>query len=176
MAMTRDYRFTTDRLIINEWKSLTSEEWPQQNIAGVVLDILTEPVTQSLPPAWQGAYTADRAQQWVRERDAEGVTLLAVERVSKAAIGMVILFEPENSGHLRLGYMLAESAWGKGFASELVAGFVEWCRQHNIKTVTGGVEPDNVASRRVLEKCGFIAEPGSGQSEEQLFKIVLSAR
>mmetsp|Transcript_18083 Transcript_18083/g.33682 ORF Transcript_18083/g.33682 Transcript_18083/m.33682 type:complete len:88 (-) Transcript_18083:963-1226(-) len=87
---------------------------------------------------------------------------------------MVVLFEPENFGHLRLGYMLAENAWGKGYASEIVAGFVEWCHKRDIKSISGGVEPDNVASRRVLDKCGFIAEPNTGESEEQLFMIVLT--
>ena len=131
-------------------------------------------MTQSLPPSWQGSYTLERAEQWVSDRDNVGVTLLAIEKASKQAIGMVILFETENSGNLRLGYMLVESAWGKGFASELVAGFVQWCHHQDISSITGGVERDNVASRRILEKCGFIAEPDSSESSEQLFKLDLT--
>jgi len=137
-----------------------------------VPEILTENFTRSLPPTWQSAYTLSRAQKWIKERDNEGVILLAVD--SKTAIGMVVLFEPENFGHLRLGYMLAESAGEKGYASEIVAGFVEWFRKRDIKLIRECVEPDNVASRRVLDKCGFIAEPNTGESEEQLFMIVLT--
>jgi len=173
MAQTRDYRFATDRLVVNEWKSFPKDEWSQQDLPNAVLEILTENVTRSLPPTWQGAYTLSRAQKWIEERDNEGVTLLAVDKVSKAVIGMVVLFEPENFGHLRLGYMLAESAGEKGYASEIVAGFVEWFRKRDIKLIRECVEPDNVASRRVLEKCGFIAEPNTGKSEEQLFTIDL---
>ena len=56
------------------------------------------------------------------------------------------------SVEVRLGYLLAENAWGKGFASELIEGFVDWCRgQEAITSLAGGVEADNAASRRVLE-------------------------
>ena len=72
---------------------------------------------------------------------------------------------------LRLGYMLAESSWGKGLASELVRGVVEWCENKDVASVTGGVERDNIASRRVLEKCGFVCEPGMEKAAEQLFVL-----
>ena len=85
----------------------------------------------------------------------------------------MILFEPESSGELRLGYMLDESVWGKGYATELISGFVSWCKNHDIESVIGGVERNNLASRRVLEKSGFIEVTGAGGSEEQLFKIDL---
>lgn len=173
MILIRDHRFSTERLLINEWKSFSPDEWPRQDLPGIVMEVLTERVTQSLPPSWQGKYTLNRADQWIKERDDEGVTLLVVEQASQRAIGMIVLFESDDSAHFRLGYMLAETAWGQGFASELIAGFVEWCREHEIRSVTGGVERDNLASRRVLEKCGFVAEPAAAESEEQLFKIEL---
>ncbi|NND92797.1 MAG: GNAT family N-acetyltransferase, partial [Granulosicoccus sp.] len=139
----------------------------------VVQEILTERVTQNLPPSWQGSYNLTRAHHWINDRDKEGTNLLAVDKAGKQAIGMIILFESEASSNLRLGYMLNESAWGKGFASELVGGFVNWCRHHDIHSVTGGVEQSNIASRRVLEKCGFQAEPDTHETGEQLFTLRL---
>ncbi len=122
--------------------------------------MLTEPVTRSLPPSWQGHYTVERAREWVKERDEEGATLLIIEKATKQAIGLMILFETaaeDGSGtEVRLGYLLSESAWGKGLASELVRGFVGWCRdQASISSIAGGVAQDHPASRRVLEKNGF---------------------
>lgn len=160
--------------MVNEWHSFTPDEWPQQNLDIAVQGLLTERVTKNLPPIWQGPYNLSRARQWIKERDKEGVTLLAVDTASEQAIGMIILFESDASGNLRLGYLLNESAWGKGFASELVGGFVSWCRHHDIHSVTGGVERSNVASRRVLEKCGFVAEPETDETVEQLFSIEFS--
>ena len=57
---------------------------------------------------------------------------------------------------VHLGYVLAESAWGQGLGSELVEGFVEWCRgERQIRSLIGGVAADNLASVRILEKNGF---------------------
>ena len=174
MTAIQNHRFSTERLLVNEWHSFSQDEWPQQDLDNVIQEILTERVTQNLPPSWQGSYTLARAHQWIIERDKEGITLLAVDKASKQVIGMMILFESEVSGNLRLGYMLNESAWGKGFASELVSGFVNWCRRNDIHSITGGVERSNIASRRVLEKCGFLPEPKTHEKDEQLFTLELS--
>ena len=166
--------FSTQRLLVREWHSLSPDEWIQQDLEVVVQNILTTRVTRSLPPAWQGTYTLDRARNWVQERDDEGVTLLVVEKTSQLPIGLIILFETADGtdgSELRLGYMLAESAWGKGLASELIGGFVEWCQNNDVNSVTGGVERDNIASKRVLEKIGFVCEPSTEEAAEQLFVL-----
>lgn len=166
------YSYSTQRLLVREWHSLAPDEWKQQDLEVVVKNILTAQVTRSLPPAWQGFYTLERARNWVQERDDEGITLLVVEKASRMPIGLIILFETANGtdgSELRLGYLLAESVWGKGLASELIGGFVEWCKNNEVKSVTGGVARDNIASRRVLEKSGFVCEPSTEEAAEQLF-------
>ena len=120
--------FDTPRLSVTEWHAVRGGEQPEHDLAQIVASIMTEPVTRTLPTAWQGDYTADRAEAWIAERDGEGTTLLAVDRSSGQAIGLVILFEFDAEGgaargeivDVRLGYMLTERAWGKGLASELV--------------------------------------------------------
>jgi len=174
--LNEKYSYSTQRLLVREWHSLVPEEWIQQDLEVVVKNILTTQVTRSLPPVWQGIYSHDRARDWVLERDDEGVTLLAVEKISRKPIGLIILFETDNGpggSELRLGYMLAESAWGKGLASEFISGFVEWCRNNEIASVTSGVERDNIASRRVLEKNGFVCEPSTKKATELLFVLHL---
>lgn len=164
-----EYRYSTDRLLESEWHSISSNEWIQVGLDTVVINTLTPKVTQSLPPAWQGVYSPERANDWINKRDEEGVTLIAVDKSSLAAIGFVILFESANGKDLRLGYLLQESAWGNGYASELIQGFVEWSKSNDISSITGGVEVDNIASKRVLEKNGFIRESEMNESEEQMY-------
>lgn len=164
-----EYRFSTERLLVSEWHSIHPSEWNQVELKTVVINILTPKVTQSLPPEWQGAYTPERAKNWIEERDNECVILIVVDKSSFTAIGFVILFGSANGKDLRLGYLLKESAWGKGYASELIQGFVEWSERNNILSITGGVEVDNIASIRVLEKNGFIREPDMNESEEHMF-------
>ena len=82
-----------------------------------MVDILSEPVTRSLPTSWQGAYTVERARSWVEERDHEGTSLLVVEKSTGEPIGVMFLFEEGVPGRteVRIGYLLSEPAWGKGF-------------------------------------------------------------
>jgi len=167
----QDYRYSTNRLSVCEWHSIFSDDSHPASLENIVINILTPKVTQSLPPHWQGAYSLERARKWIKERDEEGVTLIVIEQSTQTAIGFVIFLENANSKDLRLGYLLAESAWGKGYASELIRGFVEWCKNNGIASVTGGFERDNVASRRVLEKNGFACEADTNEGTEQMFVL-----
>jgi ribosomal-protein-alanine N-acetyltransferase len=165
--------FDTDRLIVKEWRALIASD---KDMAEVVITILTPRVTRSLPEGWQGEYTADRASRWIAERDQEGATLLVLDGSSRAPIGLMILFESERgkSGRcVRIGYLLAESAWGQGFASELLEGFVDWCGTANISSVIGGVARENVASRRILEKNGFDILPDTQNQHELIYELRL---
>ena len=164
---------------MKEWHSLSLSDWRQLGLAEVVAGILTEPVTRSLPPSWQGSYSIDRAREWIKERDKEGTTCLAIEKLTHQVVGLLILFEVQaeegnDVSDVRLGYLLSEATWGKGIASELVHGFVSWCRgQESISSITGGVAYDNPASKRVLEKNGFqLVQSGDNVTQgEQLYRI-----
>jgi RimJ/RimL family protein N-acetyltransferase len=138
--------------------------------------MLTARVTQSLPDGWQGDYTIERANEWIRERDREGATLIVLERSSRTPVGMMILFESDDEKlgrTVRLGYLLSETAWGQGLASELVQGFVGWCRKAEIASIMGGVERDNVPSQRVLQKNGFVYQPSTDDTVELFFELQL---
>jgi RimJ/RimL family protein N-acetyltransferase len=177
----QDCSFVTHRLLVKEWNSLSAEDWERQPLSQVVITLLTQPVTRWLPTAWQGPYTEERALTWIDERDGEGTALLIIERSSRAPAGLVILLETNaedvvGSTDVRLGYLLAESAWGKGIASEMLSGFVAWCRQQAaISSITGGVHRDNVASQRVLEKNGFLRVQNTNEvtQDDWIFRLNL---
>ena len=146
--------FVTPRLSVGGWHATSVAG---RDLAGVVVDILTPAVTRNLPESWGGEYTADRARKWIAARDAEGITLLVLDRSSGHPIGLLVLHEEpahEAGGFVnaRLGYLLGADSWGRGFASELVAGFVSWCCRHEVASIVGGVAADNPASARVLTK------------------------
>lgn len=173
--------FTTDRLIVGEWHTLPPPDGHQEGIAQAVATMLTEPVTRTLPPAWQGDYTVPRARQWIKDRDKEGTTLLAIEKSAKQPVGLIILHEVGSQQamdgiEVRLGYLLSEPAWGRGLATEMVKGFVAWCRtQDSISTVAGGVDADHPASKRVLEKNGFRPGEVDGEADQgqRMFRLRL---
>ena len=105
--------------------------------------------------------------------------MLVVERSTGEAVGLVILFEfdsGESSGvDVRLGYMLAESAWGRGLASGTDRWFRRLVPVFGPDPITGRWrgELDNPASARVLEKNGFrpIEDPDDHPEGEQIFEL-----
>ena len=136
---------------MKEWRSFSSRDWRDQDLAQVVSEMLTENVTRSLPPAWQGKYTIERGRKWIKERDEEGTTLLVVDRSTLRVIGLMIFFIEAEGGNgeteLRLAYLLSADTLKQGIASELLTGFVAWCREESpISSIAGGVAPDNLAS------------------------------
>ena len=64
--------------------------------------------------------------------------------------GNVVCFE--ESGKLMIGYWLGRRFWGKGIASRAVSEFVSLI---SARPLHAYVAKNNVASIRVLEKCGF---------------------
>jgi RimJ/RimL family protein N-acetyltransferase len=63
-------------------------------------------------------------------------------------------------------------------ATELLAGFVGWCRARpTIHTVTAGVATTNRASRRVLERLGFVlvTNPTAEPDDELLYRLAVAA-
>jgi ribosomal-protein-alanine N-acetyltransferase len=165
--------FVTDRLKVGEWRSLSVGH---TEMAHAVAAILTPKVTQSLPEDWRGEYSNDRVAQWLEDIDREATTLLVLDRSSNNPIGLMILFEEDedqSERSVRVGYMLAETAWGQGYATELLHGLVDWCRTVEITSIIGGVAKDNVASRHVMEKCGFEISPSTQADVELLYELDL---
>jgi len=56
------------------------------------------------------------------------------------------------------GYVLAKDAWGRGYATEAVKAVIEIARNAGIVRLYAVCHPENLASERVLQKCGFQLE------------------
>jgi len=61
------------------------------------------------------------------------------------------------------GYVFARSAWGKGYATEVLQAMVGLAASIHLQQLTAGCHPDNHASRHVLEKCGFVLAQEHGE-------------
>jgi RimJ/RimL family protein N-acetyltransferase len=59
-------------------------------------------------------------------------------------------------GIAEIGYGISEEYQNKGYATEAVKGVLEWAfSRSEVTAVEAETDPDNTASKRVLEKCGF---------------------
>ena len=66
---------------------------------------------------------------------------------------------PLDDGVWELGYHIAKAYTKKGYASEAVRAFLPVImRRLGIETMLGVCLADNFASRRVMEKCGFVKQ------------------
>ena len=64
----------------------------------------------------------------------------------------------ENNYRAATGYVLAKDAWGMGYATEALRAMVSLAAELRIVRLSALTHPENVASWRVLEKCGFERE------------------
>jgi ribosomal-protein-alanine N-acetyltransferase len=89
---------------------------------------------------------------------ARGYGFVAViERSTGAVIGDAGLHPLGGRGpDVELGYTLARSAWGHGYATEVAGALVEHAfGALGVPRVLAQVEPENARSRHVLEKVGM---------------------
>ena len=61
-------------------------------------------------------------------------------------------------GVAEIGYGILEEYQGQGYATEAVKAALRWAFQNpNVTAIEAETDADNAASKRVLEKCGFLA-------------------
>jgi RimJ/RimL family protein N-acetyltransferase len=101
------------------------------------------------------AYLAENLAHW----DEHGFGLwIFRERAANAFVGRgglrhVVL---EGQSEVEVAYALAREAWGKGFATEMAQAALDVAfRQLGLQDLVAFTGPENLASRRVMEKVGF---------------------
>lgn len=75
-----------------------------------------------------------------------------------------------SDGVTEIGYGIEESYQGRGYATEAVKAVVNWALQQlGVRRVEAETDDGNIASKHVLEKCGFV---NSGEIGEEGTKYV----
>ena len=75
------------------------------------------------------------------------------------------------NGVVEIGYGVLEEYQGQGYATEAVRAAVDLAlQQPGVTLVEAETEPDNRASQRVLEKCGFLPSGTVGKEGPRYFK------
>ena len=64
----------------------------------------------------------------------------------------------DSNGVAEIGYGILEEYQGQGYATEAVEAALSWAFQNpNVTAIEAETDADNAASKRVLEKCSFLA-------------------
>ncbi|MDQ6901281.1 MAG: GNAT family N-acetyltransferase [Candidatus Dormibacteraeota bacterium] len=114
-------------------------------------------------PGYPGEETLQAARMLLRQAEAGrlvrgfGVYLM-VRRSDAQVLGGIGFHGKPEHGRVEVGYDVAPSARGEGYATEAVRGLTGWAlQQPGVQAVLARTAADNAASLRVLEKAGFIA-------------------
>ena len=75
-------------------------------------------------------------------------TILFDEQV----VGNIFCYPDEELGQPDIGYWIGKTYWGKGIATEALSQFLNYFKA---RPIYARVAKDNLASQRVLQKCGF---------------------
>jgi RimJ/RimL family protein N-acetyltransferase len=113
-------------------------------------------------PPWSEPERAERFLAASRQMAEDGTgARVAIERVSDGTfVGWcgVTRWNPDFRS-ASLGYVLAEQAWGHGYATEAAGALLQWAFDTlDLNRVQAETDTRNLASARVLEKLGFVRE------------------
>ncbi|BCO19491.1 N-acetyltransferase [Alteromonas sp. KC3] len=138
---------------------VTLRAFSMDDIPQLVSILNDSDVTRYLSTKIPMPYTELDAKWWVEEGCQQGlVRALVVNNKCVGCIGVMPgEFEYSRSGEI--GYWLAKSAWRQGFMAEAIEQLCcEVFDTTDIVRIHAAVFSGNVASMRLLEKCGFSQE------------------
>lgn len=165
----------TERLVMRGFREDDLDAWAGICADGEVTRWVGEPDGLSRQDAWRlmaylvGHWELRGFGQWA-----------LVERDTGDLIGRTGLLQPEEWPGLEVGWLVARSRWGLGYAPEAGQATLDWAHatlgaDHAISLI----EPDNERSARVAEKLGMKVEGRTrlvnGKHEVRIFGVDLGS-
>ena len=161
----------TERLVLREWRDPDVDAYARICADPQVMRFMHP--ARALTTA-EVAYDALRLREhWQRHGFGHWVV---EERASGRMVGRTGIkrhddwpLDPENT---EAGWLYERAAWGKGYATEAAAEVVRFCLEELERPeVISIAHPDNLASRRVMEKVG-LSLAGARRWEERGMDVV----
>ena len=107
----------------------------------------------------EGAGRAFIERQWSRNEDGEALSLAIAKADSNIAVGLIYLGLTKVQRQCRLGYWLIPDARRQRLGSEAIRLISRWVlTDTDVYRLVAEVHPENTASIRLLEGCGFTFE------------------
>ncbi|MEV0969915.1 GNAT family N-acetyltransferase [Microtetraspora glauca] len=145
----------TERLVLRRWQEKDREPFAALNADPEVMEYFPATLTRERSDA-----LADRV---AAEFDDCGFGLWAVE-LSGTFIGFTGLSVPRFTAHftpcVEIGWRLARSAWGHGYATEAArAALRHGFGELGLKEIVSFTAKQNMRSQRVMERIGMTRDP-----------------
>jgi ribosomal-protein-alanine N-acetyltransferase len=127
-------------------------------------------VSKFLRDSFPFPYTKNDAEKWIEFASTSKNLFSFAIADEKELIGGIgaVPYEDVHRYTAEVGFWLGEQHWNKGILSEALKCFCNYLfTEYNFNRLTANVFEGNPASRRVLEKTGFILE---GTLKKSVFK------
>lgn len=86
----------------------------------------------------------------------------------------VVIPIPDEPQKTQLGYSFLPEHWGKGYATEVSReGIIYFYHRTPLPEIFGVVETGNIASKKVLEKIGFVMHYTKMEGEKELLVYII---
>jgi RimJ/RimL family protein N-acetyltransferase len=144
----------TERLLLRGWQDADTVPWADLCADDEVMRPLGREGGLSVGDAWRNM--AGLAGHWVLK----GFGHWALEeRDGGALVGNAGLFQPPDWPGLEVGWTVARSRWGRGYAGEAGWAAIEWARAElGASHLISLIADENRRSQRVAEKLGMRRE------------------
>ena len=145
------HSFESQRLV---FRQIESNDWDffqrlylDSNVMGYVSDIESEVAIRNK--------FESRLSKWSNKSE-HWLSILIADKGCTSPVGIIGLKPNIENDEFELGYILSKDSWGKGYASESVEAMLKYSNQFlKISGFKAVVSEGNLASEKVLEKCGF---------------------
>ena len=143
----------TERLLLRAWKEEDIEPFFAMN--------QDQKVMEFFPSLWSMSMVTEFINRMSRQLAEKSFTLWATEeKSSKQFIGFIGLNSPNWEAPftpcVEIGWRLAAEFWGKGYATEGAKRVLEYAfNSLKLHEVVSFTVPDNLKSRKVMEKIGM---------------------
>ena len=165
----RKMHIKTNRLIITNFTLDMVQAVHQNSLDEDTRRFLPDEVFETVDAAKE---TISYLMSQYENSESDGPLVYPVLLPNGTNIGYVQAVPTENAAW-EIGYHIAKQYTGKWYATEAVTAFLpEIMKQLNLKTIYGICDAENIASCKVLEKCGFKMEfEGQGVYQGKIRQI-----
>lgn len=100
-------------------------------------------------------------EQWERH----SFCFIIFSKADMKLIGGIGLELDDVARHVaKVGYCFAKDEWGKGYVTGACKRIMDFAKERGVRKLVAPVHPDNKASIRVLDKCGFQEDSSASET------------
>lgn len=141
----------TERLLLREWRETDREPWSALNADPAVREFFPSVLTRA-----QSDEAFDRMGGQLADR---GWGLWAID-LDGHFVGFTGLAQPDFRPEREIGWRLAASAWGHGYATEAARAVLDFAfSELALPEVISFTTAANARSRSVMERIGMVRDP-----------------